>query len=93
MNKLTWYSSLTVISANFIVFISHLAIQFPALRIVYILLVIAVGWFFRSQFSQGFREVFAGSLGIDEGEFVVILFCLLIGALVGGLGTWINQVL
>lgn len=93
MNKLIWYGSLTVLSANFTAFVSHLAIQFPALRIVYILLVIAIGWFFKSQFSEGFRQAFADSLGIDEGEFIIILFCLLIGALVGGLGTWINQAL
>ncbi|NET44848.1 hypothetical protein [Okeania sp. SIO2B3] len=93
MNKLIWYGSLTVLSANLTVFVSYLAIQFSALRIVYILLVIAIGWFFKSQFSEGFRQAFADSLGIDEGEFIMILFCLLIGALVGGAGTWINQVL
>ncbi len=93
INKLIWYGALVVLSANLAVLISNLAIQFPSLRIFYILLVLAIGWFFQSQFSEGFRQALAESLGIDEGEFIIILFCLLIGALVGGLGTWINIIL
>ena len=82
-----------MLSANITAFISNLAIQFSSLRIAYILLVIAIGWFFKSQFSEGFRQALADSLGIEEGELIIILFCLLIGALVGGVGTWIKTIL
>ncbi len=93
INKLIWYGALAVLSANISAFISNLAIQFPSLRIVYVLLVLAIGWFFQSQYSDGFRQAIAESLNLDEGEFIIILFCLLIGGLIGGVGTWINQVL
>ena len=82
-----------MLSANSTAFISNLAIQFSSLRIAYILLVIAIGWFFKSQSSEGFRQAIAESLNLDEGELIIILFCLLIGALIGGFGTWINQAL
>ncbi|MEM9272369.1 MAG: hypothetical protein AAGA80_05320 [Cyanobacteria bacterium P01_F01_bin.143] len=93
LNKLIWYGALAVFSANLAVFISSLAIQFPALRIAYILLAIAMGWFVKSHFSEGFRQAIADSLNLDEGELIIILFCILTGALIGGVGTWIKTIL
>ena len=93
INKLIWYGALAVFSANISAFLSNLTIQFPRLRIAYILLVIAMGCFFKSQFSEGFRQAIADSLNLDEGEFIIILFCILTGALIGGVGTWIKTIL
>ncbi len=93
LNKLIWYGALAVFSANISASLSNLTIQFPGLRIAYILLVIAIGWFFNSQFSEGFRQAIADSLNLDEGELIIILFCILTGALIGGVGTWIKTIL
>ncbi len=93
INKLIWYGALAVFSANTAVFISNLVIQFQSLRIAYILLVIAGGWFLLSQWEEGFRQAIADTLNINEGEYIVILFCILIGVVLGGVGTWIRAAL
>ncbi len=93
INKLIWYSSLTILSANIAVLISNLVRQFESLRIAYILLVIAGGWFFKSQWEEGFRQAIADTLNISEGEYIVILFCIVIGLVLGGVGTWTRAVL
>lgn len=93
INKSIWFCGLVILSANLAIFISRLSLLFPGLKIAYILLVLAAAWFFQSQFNTDFRQAFANTLNLDEGEYVTIIFCILLGILIGGLGVWIGQIL
>lgn len=92
-NKITWFGGLTILSASTSVFFSKLVLVIPELRITYIIAIANVIWFFKSQWDEGFRQAIANLLNIDEGEYVVIIFFVLIGLLLGILGVWINTIL
>ena len=93
INKIIWYGSLTILSACTSIFLSKLVIMIPELRVAYIIGILCAVWFFQSQFNNDFRIALANTLNIDEGEYVVILFCILLGILIGVLPTWINIIL
>ena len=90
VNTILWLSALAVLSAHSAIFISRLVIIFPGLRIAYILLVVGGLWFFQSQFNQDFRQAIANTCNLNEGKYVINLFCILLGALIGGIGTWLT---
>lgn len=83
-------SALSLFSAHSAIFISRLVITFPRLRIVYILLVIVGGGFFQSQFNQEFRQAIVNICNLNERQYVANLFCILLGTLLGGIGTWLT---
>ena len=83
-------SALSLFSAHSAIFISRLVIMFPRLRIVYILLVIVGGGFFQGQFKQEFRQAIANICNLNERQYVANLFCILLGTLLGGIGTWLT---
>ncbi|NET14208.1 MAG: hypothetical protein F6K08_15905 [Okeania sp. SIO1H6] len=93
VNKIIWYGSLTILSACLSVFLSKLAIIIPGLRVAYIIGILCTAWFFKSQWNEGFRQAIANLLNIDESEYIVIIFFILIGILIGVLPTWINTIL
>ena len=90
VNTILWVSALSLFSAHSAIFISRLVITFPRLRVVYILLVIAGGGFFQSQFNQEFRQVIANICNLKERQYIANLFCILLGTLLGGIGTWLT---
>lgn len=93
INKIIWYGSLTILSACASIFLSQLVIMIPELRVPYIIGILCAVWFFKSQWDEGFRQAIANLLNIDEGEYIVIIFFILIGILIGVLPTWINTIL
>ena len=90
VNKILWVSALSLFSAHSAIFISRLVITFPHLKIVYILLVIVGGGFFQGQFNQKFRQAIANICVLNERQYVANLFCILLGILLGGIGTWLT---
>jgi len=93
VNKIIWLGSLSISSACSTVFISKLVIVIPELRVTYVIGTGGVIWFFKGQWNEGFRGAIANLLNIDEGEYVVTIFFVLVGILVGGLPVWINIIL
>ena len=93
INKIIWLASISISSACSTIFLSKLAIVIPGLRIPYVIAIGGVVWFFKEQWNEGFRGAIANLLNIDEGEYVVIIFFVLLGILVGGLPVWINTIL
>ena len=93
INKIIWLGSVSISSACSTIFLSKLAIVFPGLRVPYVIGTGGVIWFFKEQWNEGFRGAIANLLNIDEGEYVVIIFFVLLGVLVGGLPVWINTIL
>lgn len=93
INKIIWFGGLTILSSCTSVFLSKLILAIPSLRVAYIIGIGCTVWFFKCQWNEGFRQAIANLLNIDEGEYIVIIFCVLIGILLGGLGTWINIIL
>ncbi|MDJ0554340.1 MAG: hypothetical protein QNJ68_07875 [Microcoleaceae cyanobacterium MO_207.B10] len=93
IHKLFWFGGLTLLSANAAIFISRLSLLIPEIKVAYILLVLGTIYFFKCQWDEGFRQALANILNLDEGEYIIILFCILIGLLLGGLGVWINIIL
>lgn len=92
-NKVIWFSSLLLLSAHVAGILSRATLTFSELKLAYILSVLTVGWFFKSQFNQGFRQAIANTLNLDEGEYGVILFCIFVGLILGGAGTWTSAIL
>ena len=93
INKIIWLGSVSISSACSTIFLSKLAIVIPGLRVPYVIGTGSIIWFFREQWNEGFRSAIANLLNIDEGEYVVIIFFVLLGILVGGLPVWINTIL
>jgi hypothetical protein len=93
INKITWFGGLTIISSCSAVFLSKLVLVIPSLTAAYIVGLACVSWFFKCQWDEGFRQAIANLLNTDEGEYIVIIFCILIGILSGVLPTWINTIL
>jgi hypothetical protein len=93
INKITWFGGLTILSACSSVFLSKLVIIIPDLQVAYIIGIASIVWFFKCQWDESFRQAIANILNIDEGEYILIIFCILIGLTIGILPTWINQIL
>ena len=89
VNTILWASALSLLSAHSAIFISRLVITFPRLRIVYVLLVIVGSIFFQGQFNQRFRQAIANIYNLNEKQYIANLFCILLGTLIGGIGTWL----
>lgn len=93
INKITWFGGLTILSSCTAVFLSKLVLVIPELRIAYIIGIGCTVWFFKCQWNEGFRDALAEVLDISEGEYIVIIFCILIGILLGVIPVWINIIL
>ena len=89
VNTILWLSALSLSSAHSAIFLSRLVITFPGLRIGYFLLIAGGVWFFQSQFNKDFRQAIAKACNLSEGAYVINLYCILLGTLVGGIGTWL----
>ncbi len=93
INKIIWFVGLSLLNAHIAIFLTRATFIFPELKLAYILLILGASWFFKSQFNSHFRQALANVLNLDESEYAVILFCILIGLILGGAGTWSAQIL
>lgn len=93
INKIIWLGNLFVLSACSGIFLSKLVIVVPELLVPYVIGVGGVVWFFTKQWDEDFRDAIANLLNVNKGEYIVIIFFILLGILVGGLSIWINVIL
>ena len=81
--------SIGLISANVAIVLTNIAVMIPGLRVLYLTLLLGLSWFFYSQYDESFRLAFANVLKLKESEYVVFLFIVLLGSLIGVIGIWL----
>lgn len=81
--------SIGLISANIAIILTNIAVVISGLRVLYLTLLLGLFWFFCSQYDESFRLAFANVLKLQESDYVVFLFIVLLGSLTGVIGVWL----